>query len=105
METEESLHNSFTGGLEELVEKFRANVEVKDRVYHMKTYKQCFVGKDAVKVLMKVGNISDVDEAVELGQRLLDAGEFHHVLRDHKFKNEHLFYAFTSGHGETATKV
>ena len=34
-------------------------------------------------------------EAVAVGQELVKLGVFHHVTKDHAFKNEKLFYTFT----------
>ena len=38
--------------------------------------------------------MNDQGEAIELGQRLTKEGYMVHVLRDHQFKNEHLFFRF-----------
>ena len=76
----------------ELVAAWRANVPIQDRRYRLTTYRRCFVGEEAVAWLVSEGLADDVDAAVTLGNRLLDQGLFHHVVRDHRFKNAHLFY-------------
>lgn len=82
-------------GLEEIAESFKKNVKVSDQKYHLKTYKNCFVGKEAVDYLVKSGTATSREDAVQIGRAL--AGEFHlfeHVARDHDFKDEKLFYRF-----------
>ena len=83
-----------TSELDELARALRDNVEIKDRRYRLKTYGSCFLGSDAVSWLVSSGVAADVDQAVALGNALLDEGIIHHVVRDHRFKNEPLFYRF-----------
>jgi len=68
-------------------------IEIKDRWYNFKFYRQCFVGCEAVKWLMETQNISQ-ELAIQLGQILLDRGIIHHVHDQHNFRNEFLFYRF-----------
>lgn len=77
---------------QEMLEK----VEVKDRSHHFKTYKNCFIGKEAVKFLVWSGRAANVAEAIALGNALMQRGIFGHVTNDHSFKNEDLFYRFNS---------
>jgi pyruvate/2-oxoglutarate dehydrogenase complex dihydrolipoamide dehydrogenase (E3) component len=93
--------------LDELARRLRDQVEIKDRRYRLKTYERCFVGGDAVDWLIESGIAADVDQAVALGNALLDEGVIHHVVRDHRFKNEELYYRFAADedHGEVATRA
>lgn len=68
-------------------------VEIKDRRYGFNVYVKCFVGSDAVKWLMRTQK-SGIKAAISIGQLLINRGIIHHVLDDHDFKNEHLFYRF-----------
>jgi len=68
-------------------------VEIRDRRYGFKTYTRSFVGSEATAWLMRTQRATR-DSAVQLGQRLLDQGWFHHVTDDHSFKDEYLFYRF-----------
>ncbi|NEP46120.1 MAG: mechanosensitive ion channel, partial [Okeania sp. SIO2H7] len=68
-------------------------VEIKDRRYGFNLYPKCFVGSDAVKWLMRTQK-SGIKAAISIGQLLLDRGIIHHVLDEHDFKNESLFYRF-----------
>lgn len=100
---------SFDGQrLEALTQRIRRLFDIKDRTYGFppKTYPDCFVGKEAVSQLVKEGIASDADDAVHIGNMLLNAGVFHHVLDEHTFKNEKLFYRFIADedHGRVARK-
>ena len=37
-----------------MMEQFRAAVDIKDRKYHLKKYRACFVGYEAVNVIMRL---------------------------------------------------
>jgi pyruvate/2-oxoglutarate dehydrogenase complex dihydrolipoamide dehydrogenase (E3) component len=89
---------------EALVRSLRANVEIKDRKYRMQTYEKCFVGSEACAWMIDAGIASDADQAVLIGNMLLNAGMFHHVLKEHAFKNERLFYRFAEDEGRGAVK-
>ncbi len=80
--------------LDELADRFRDLVDVRDRRYHLQTYEQCFVGSEACDRLVEAGLADDRGQAERLGDRLLEAGLFHHVTRDHPFRDDHLFYRF-----------
>ena len=50
-----------------LREEFKREVEVKNRKYMLKTYKNCFVGEKAVLWLISSGWARNSEEAVEIG--------------------------------------
>lgn len=77
-----------------LEQQFRVCSEVKDRTYLLKKYRSCFVGKATVDALVSQGFANTRAEAVEKGNRLLEAGLFFHVTKSHKFKDDALFYRF-----------
>jgi pyruvate/2-oxoglutarate dehydrogenase complex dihydrolipoamide dehydrogenase (E3) component len=93
--------------LDELVDELRDNVEICDRTYRLKTYEDCFVGEEACEWMVEAGVAGDVEEAELIGNLLVEAGVFHHVLREHEFKNDYLFYRFSSDedHGRKAEKT
>jgi hypothetical protein len=98
---------SFEGtDLEELAARLKNVLEIKDRKYGFpaKTYPKCFVGSEAVAQLVKEGIAIDEEDAVRIGNMMLNAGVFHHVLDEHPFKNDKLFYRFISDedHGTVA---
>ena len=81
--------------LTDIATQFRAGVELKDRKYHLTTYQNCFVGREAVDFLINNGLANSRDEAVLLGQSIMtELSLFEHVTRDHEFKDDYLYYHF-----------
>lgn len=70
--------------LDELVENFKKNVSIKDRRYRLTTYKNCFVGSDAVQWMVTSGAAENREDAVKLGLLLQEKGIIEHCLRDHE---------------------
>ncbi len=66
--------------------------EVKDRSYRGTAHPRCFVGSEAVEWMQAQGHT--VNEALSMGQQLIDLSLIHHVHDEHPFKNENLFYRF-----------
>ncbi len=93
--------------LSELTAQLRERFDIQDRKYGLpsKTYRRCFIGKEAVDVLVAAEIAADREDAVQLGKLLLNEGVFHHVLKEHGFEDDHLFYRFKvdEDHGEVAT--
>mmetsp|Transcript_4517 Transcript_4517/g.7721 ORF Transcript_4517/g.7721 Transcript_4517/m.7721 type:complete len:663 (-) Transcript_4517:129-2117(-) len=71
-------------------------IEVGDHTYRLKKYENCFVGKDAVAQLVDAGLVESRADAVEELNALTKAGLIHHVQREHEYKDENLFYRFSS---------
>jgi len=94
--------------LEELTTRLKRVLDIRDRKYGFpsKTYPKCFVGSEAVAQLIKGRIAVDEEDAVRIGNMMLNAGVFHHVLDEHPFKNEKLFYRLFSDedHGTVARK-
>jgi hypothetical protein len=84
----------FKKDLDEIAGQFKENVKLEDRTYRLKKYKQVFVGSEAVDYLVNSGAVTSREDAVELGKALQELHIFEHVLRDHPFKDEALFYRF-----------
>ncbi len=70
-------------------------LDVRDRMFHLRTYSQCFVGREAVDWMVQHYRISRAD-AVLQGQRLLALGLVTHVLDEHDFEDAELFYRLAS---------
>jgi Domain found in Dishevelled, Egl-10, and Pleckstrin (DEP) len=64
------------------------------RVYRLRTYRNCFIGQEAVEWLVSQGHATTPAEATRLGQQLVQAGLVHHVTDDHTLENKYLFYRF-----------
>jgi tRNA A-37 threonylcarbamoyl transferase component Bud32 len=93
-----SLSGTFDGvEIKTLATKFcsRYGVEVKNRTWHLKKYKMCFVGSEAVDWLVKEMPSWSREKAVHFGNILLEKRIFRHVCDEHDFKDEYLFYIFT----------
>mmetsp|Transcript_24186 Transcript_24186/g.52787 ORF Transcript_24186/g.52787 Transcript_24186/m.52787 type:complete len:192 (-) Transcript_24186:163-738(-) len=69
-------------------------IPVCDHSYHFCTYEYSFIGKEVVNWMIESGVVDDDIEAVDLGNQMLRAGLIHHVMNDHLFKNQDLFYRF-----------
>jgi potassium-dependent mechanosensitive channel len=66
---------------------------IQDRRHLLSVYAKCFVGSEAVEWLMRANSVSR-DEAIHLGQSLVERGVFHHVLDEHPFRDGNFFYRF-----------
>eukprot|EP00505_MAST-04D_sp_SCG-Rhode-Island_P000852 Stramenopile-MAST_4_protein_852 len=72
------------------------NELIKGRYYNAKYFKDCFVGSDVVSFLCDrfATAIKTRDDAVQILGELLEDGVFQHVVNEHSFKDEFLFYQF-----------
>ena len=106
MDVEASFDNT---DLEALAARVKHVLDIRDRKYGFpsKTYLKCFVGREAVSQLIEEGIASDEEDAVSIGNMMLNAGVFHHVLDAHPFENANLFYRFVADedHGTVARKL
>ena len=98
-----------TKDLEELTRKVKRVLDIRDRKYGVpaKTYAKCFVGSEAVRKMVDEGIAGDEEDAVRIGNMMLAAGVFHHVLDAHAFENKYLFYRFAADedHGMAAHRA
>ena len=76
---------------EALTQKLRGLVDVRDRMFRLKTYPHCFVGEEATTTIAKTFRCSHT-QAVALGQDLGTLGLLEHVTDDHAFENAHLYF-------------
>ena len=81
--------------LEKLIAEMRSanGLKISDRNYYLNFYPACFVGLEAVDWLVNKQNYKR-EEAIEIGQILLEKGIIHHVTDEHPFKDAYLFYRF-----------
>jgi pyruvate/2-oxoglutarate dehydrogenase complex dihydrolipoamide dehydrogenase (E3) component len=80
--------------LADLEAAFRAGVPVGDRKHLIFTFKSCFVGSEAVDWLVATRRAGSREDAVRIGQAMVENGVFEHVRRDHPFRDANLFYEF-----------
>jgi MarR-like DNA-binding transcriptional regulator SgrR of sgrS sRNA len=88
--------------VKQLAEKMRAEngVTIKTRRYKLKFYHRCFLGNEAVDWIVAQTNFSR-DRAIQLGQKMMDKKLFHHIVDEHNFKDEPLFYRFYEDEGKS----
>ena len=78
-----------------IVSKMRGQdgLKIKTRRHKLRLYHHCFLGNEAVDWLVGHLNIPR-EKAVLIGQNLVTKKIIHHVLDEHFFKDEPLFYRF-----------
>jgi hypothetical protein len=81
--------------LSEVAESMRKSIRVQEHKYRLKTYRNCFLGNEAVDFLCQFGYAYSRPEAVALGRRLArETRLFEHVARKHDFEDRPFFYQF-----------
>ena len=81
--------------IRKMCQAVKENVEVKDRKYHLKTYKQCFIASEAVSMLIDKKYVTCESEAIVECQRMVKAELIQHVVDAKKpFANDKLFFKF-----------
>jgi hypothetical protein len=73
----------------------KTGVEVRDRLYHGKTYPACFVGSEAVDWLHQTQKLNRHD-AENLLNRLLGFNLIEHVAQEHPVRDGLFFYRFVT---------
>lgn len=81
--------------IRKLVDNIRGDngVEIKDRRYRLNLYESCFIGQELVNWLVS-NHGCNREEAIELGQILVEKKIIHHVTDQHPFMDDYLFYRF-----------
>uniref|UniRef100_A0A4W5PZM4 Rap guanine nucleotide exchange factor 4b n=1 Tax=Hucho hucho TaxID=62062 RepID=A0A4W5PZM4_9TELE len=73
----------------------RAPHMIRDRKYHLKTYRQCCVGTELVDWLVQQSTcVHTRSHAVGMWQALLEEGGLNHVDQELGFQDKYLFYRF-----------
>lgn len=81
--------------IHEIAESMRKSLRVKNHTYRLTTYRDCFLGTDAVDFLVTYGFAYSREEAVELGRKLArEVKLFQHVARKHDFEDKPYYYVF-----------
>lgn len=94
---------SLTGlSAEALAAQLSRSLDIGDRSYHLLTYPACFVGADAVGWLSRHFQRSRT-EAVLIGQALQTLGLLDHVVHEHPFLDNRLYYRLA--HSEAADRI
>src|SRR6202035_4546144 len=67
-----------------------------NRRWHLTLYKSVLIGSDVVDWICKFfEDVSNREEAIAIGQSLMDRGVISHVLSGHKFLDGFYYYQFT----------
>jgi len=83
--------------IQHIAKELFEGVEIKDRTYRMKSYRQCFLGSDAVSLLVNNGHANARDDAVQLGRIIARRmSSFEHVTQDYELFDDDKFYRFTT---------
>ncbi|XP_068560629.1 rap guanine nucleotide exchange factor 4 isoform X1 [Cebidichthys violaceus] len=81
----------------------RAPHMIRDRKYHLKTYRQCCVGTELVDWQMQQSScIHSRVQAVGMWQVLLEEGVLNHVDQELSFQDKYIFYRFLDDEQEDA---
>ena len=90
--------------IKDLVAQMRrpGGLDIRDRRFGLRNYPRCFVGNEAVTWLVQTQKATH-DEALRIGQLLVECGIIHHVTDEHSFKDEYLFYRFYEDEASMAT--
>ncbi|XP_074071802.1 rap guanine nucleotide exchange factor 4 isoform X5 [Macrotis lagotis] len=81
----------------------RAPHMIRDRKYHLKTYRQCCVGTELVDwMIQQTPCVHSRAQAVGMWQVLLEEGVLNHVDQEHHFQDKYLFYRFLDDEHEDA---
>uniref|UniRef100_A0A8C6UY05 Phosphatidylinositol-3,4,5-trisphosphate-dependent Rac exchange factor 1 n=1 Tax=Neogobius melanostomus TaxID=47308 RepID=A0A8C6UY05_9GOBI len=67
---------------------------IKDRDYHLKTFKSVVPANKLVDWLLSQGDCSTREDAVTLGVGLCNSGFMHHVMEKSEFKDDSSFFRF-----------
>lgn len=71
-------------------------LNIKNRRWHWRIYRNVFVGSEAVDWILKFfDDVSTREEAVELGNVLIDAGVWDHIFGTHRFLDGYYYYRFS----------
>jgi hypothetical protein len=72
----------------------RWKLDVRDRKTLMKTHTACFIGSEAVDWICRQFNLDRREDAVLIGQLLMERSVFYSVNGDNAFQDKQLFYRF-----------
>merc|ERR1712228_736843 len=80
-----------------LAMKLKTELDIKDRTWNLDTYRDCFVGSDAVAAIIKLGFAENEEDAIKFGSDWIKCGVIKHVIGGNKLKNSKTnFYTFDS---------
>ncbi|CAM9676266.1 unnamed protein product [Ectocarpus fasciculatus] len=84
-------------GVFQLADEMKAQIAVRDRVHRLRVYPRCFSGREAVQWMLDGCHASSVIEAENIGNEMMKASVFQHILNSHVFEDSSVYYQFTDG--------
>ncbi|KAL9089964.1 MAG: hypothetical protein Q9165_005493 [Trypethelium subeluteriae] len=93
--SEQDLYHQSNVDLQKLAQDIQSErgIPVMDRRWHLRLHYNCFVGSDLVSWLLKYfKDVETRDDAVELGNNLMQRGLFQHVQQKHTFRDGNFFF-------------
>jgi hypothetical protein len=81
--------------LKDLARMMRNNVDARMRLNRFKLIPRCFVGRRAVRWIVKYEGCT-ASQAVVIGQKMLNLDLIQHITNEHVFCNKKLLYQFSS---------
>lgn len=81
----------------QVADEMKAHMVVRDRVYRLRVYPDCFSGREAVQWMLDRCHASSVVEAEKLGNEMMKASVFQHILNSQIFEDSSAYYQFTDG--------
>ena len=84
--------------------KLKKLLDIRDRRYHFKQYKSCFVCSEVIDIMLKHKMVNNREEGVQLGVALqVQLKIWEHVVDDHLFSDNYLFFRLTTEEEQTET--
>ena len=83
--------------ISKLSELLHYELEIKERIHHLKKYPKCFTGTDAVRKMQTLHpiKIRSVEDAEKIGRIMMNEYKlFYHVAREKDFCNKDYYYRF-----------
>lgn len=81
-------------GVYQLADEMRAEMTVSDRIHRFRVYPGCFSGREAVQWMLDGSHASSRFEAEKLGNEMMKASAFQHILNSHMFEDSCVYYQF-----------
>ena len=80
--------------LKENAEKLRPNLDIQNRTYRLKKYKQCFIGHEAIPIIIDLGIADTENQAITFCNQLISLKIIEHVEQQHSFLNGNYYYRY-----------
>ena len=97
--SDQELYHQSNVDLQKLAQDIQGErgIPVMDRRWHLRLHYNCFVGADLVSWLLRYfKDVQTRDDAVELGNNLMQRGLFQHVQQKHQFRDGNFFFQIAS---------